>query len=837
MTQLNPSARRLSLRLRLARIAIVWERVWPACWPALGIVGTFAVLALLDLLPQLPGWAHASVLVVFALTFAAALLWAWRGPAGFGRLPDNLAARRRIERSSGLAHRPLQALSDRPSTPLDGAAAALWAAHQRRMAEASRRLRVGWPIAGLARRDPWGLRSVLVILLLLGVIDAGTDWSERFGRAFTPGLSGGPGAVATSFDIWITPPEYTGLAPQFLRAGATETVRVPTGSALLAQVHGGGSVPRLAIDRETREFEAVDKHNFRSQTTLSAGKTPGKTLSVTQGGTTLGQWSIAIIPDNPPEIAFTQPPKPTQRAALRLDFRTSDDYGVETVKAIIRRREGPADEGPIEIELPLPGLHLKDAEGTSYHDLSPHPWAGLPVTIRLTASDALNQLGESAPVEMNLPERNFTHPIARAVIDQRKELVKDPQSRLAVAEILGDLNTRPALYRDDTVVFLSLRLAQQRLRLNDDKEVIPAVVQLLWDTALRIEDGHMSVAERDLRRLQQELQDALAKGAPDEEIERLMSELRQALDRYLQALAQDMQQNPDREAQPVDPSKVITSRDLQRMLDKARELARSGARDQAREMLSQLQNMLENLRAAQPGQQQRGPSEAQQMMRGLHELMQRQQQLLDRSFRAQRQQGQPDRNGQQQRGQQNGQPGGEQDDAGQQGQMGEMGDAAGQQEGLRRMLGEMMRRLGDGMGDIPDPFGRAERAMRDAAGALQKGQPSDAIGPQTEALDQLQQAAREFAKQMQKQRGNGWGEPSDDEVGATDRQPRDRSERDPFGRPLSSNGTYDQSDVKIPDQGTLQKSREILDELRRRAGDRSRPVIELDYIERLLRRF
>jgi len=35
----------------------------------------------------------------------------------------------------------------------------------------------------------------------------------------------------------------------------------------------------------------------------------------------------------------------------------------------------------------------------------------------------------------------------------------------------------------------------------------------------------------------------------------------------------------------------------------------------------------------------------------------------------------------------------------------------------------------------------------------------------------------------------------------------------------------------------LQKSRQILDELRRRAGERSRPVIELDYIERLLKRF
>jgi len=57
------------------------------------------------------------------------------------------------------------------------------------------------------------------------------------------------------------------------------------------------------------------------------------------------------------------------------------------------------------------------------------------------------------------------------------------------------------------------------------------------------------------------------------------------------------------------------------------------------------------------------------------------------------------------------------------------------------------------------------------------------------------------------------------------------------GRPTSSNGTYDQSDIRIPDENTLQKSRQILDELRRRAGERSRPLIELDYIERLLRRF
>jgi uncharacterized protein (TIGR02302 family) len=831
---------RLAMRLRLARAALVWERVWPAAWPALCIAGAFLVLALSDVLPVLPGYAHAAVLALFALVFMTAAVWGVR-LARVGTWPDREMARRRIEVSSGLAHRPLQALTDRPSAALDDHGRLLWAAHQRRMAAAVRRLRVGWPIAGLAKRDPWGVRSVLAILLLLAAIDAGADWRDRAARALTPGFEGHAAAVAASFDLWLTPPEYTGLAPQFLRAGHNETVQVATGSVLLAHVHGGSTLPRLAIDAAAQDFTPVDKNNFRFETTL----TDGKQLILQQGHSVLGRWPIEIIPDNPPTIAFAQPPAPTPRSALRIDYKAADDYGIEAVKGVIRRQEGNPDE-TIELELPLPGVHLKEAAATSYHDLMPHLWAGLPVEIRLVATDARGQAGESQPVRMTLPERAFNHPIARAIIDQRKELAKDPNSAEAVAEILEDLNKRPALYRDDPVVFLGLRVAQQRLRGDGDKakdkEMITGVAQLMWDTALRIEDGNMSMAERDLRRLQQQLQEALAKGAPDAEIEKLMQELREALDRYLQALAQEMQQRqPNEQMQPIDPSRMVTGRDLQRMIDRAREMAKSGARDQARELLSQLQNMLENLRAARPGQmQQQGNGQAQQMMRDLQQMMQRQQQLLDKSFRARRQPGQPERGGQQQGQQQRGQTqqgdSGDQPDAGDEMGMGEMGDAAGQQEALRRMLGEMMRRLGEGIGDIPEPFGRAERSMRDAAGALQRGKPGEAIGPQTDALDQLQQAARDFAQQLQKRLGNGWGEPGD-EVGAADRSARDRIERDPLGRPMSNSGTYDQSDVKIPDENILQKSRQILDELRRRAGERFRPPIELDYIDRLLKRF
>src|SRR6266851_4375422 len=213
------SPRRLAARLRLARAALLWERVWPAAWPALCVLGGFAVLSLFDLLPWLPGAGHVGVLAGFGIAFVGAVAWGVRRRTGAALWNDPIAARRRIELASGLAHRPLQALADRPSAPLDRDAAGLWAAHRRRMEEAARRLRVGWPAAGVA-------------------------------RAFVPNFAGGAAAVAASFDLWLTPPEYTGLAPQFLRAGDTETVQVPTGSALLAQVHGGGAVPRLAIDGE-----------------------------------------------------------------------------------------------------------------------------------------------------------------------------------------------------------------------------------------------------------------------------------------------------------------------------------------------------------------------------------------------------------------------------------------------------------------------------------------------------------------------------------------------------------------------------------------------------------
>src|SRR5580700_6769928 len=91
MTDLLQGDRRFRIRLRLARAALVWEKVWPACWPALGVLGVALVLGLFDLLPLLPGIAHAAVLAALAIALIAAVAMAVRALVW----PAQSAARRR----------------------------------------------------------------------------------------------------------------------------------------------------------------------------------------------------------------------------------------------------------------------------------------------------------------------------------------------------------------------------------------------------------------------------------------------------------------------------------------------------------------------------------------------------------------------------------------------------------------------------------------------------------------------------------------------------------------------------------------------------------------------
>ncbi|HEY0419631.1 MAG TPA: DUF4175 family protein, partial [Acetobacteraceae bacterium] len=463
----------------------------------------------------------------------------------------------------------------------------------------------------------------------------------------------------------------------------------------------------------------------------------------------------------------------------------------------------------------------------------------------------------------------FRNPVARAIVEERRKLTLHPkQSREDVARSLSALSAHPDGFHGDIVVFLALRTAVARLMLDRTAEAVPALQKLLWDTALRVEDGQISIAERNLRDAQQALMEALNRNAPDAELKKLMDELQQAMNAFLDAMEQQMRDAMARGEQPPQmppdmQGRTLDRQDIQRMMDQMRQMAETGSRDAARQMLSQLQEMMENLRAGNMGQQQQD-NQAGQMMQELEKLTEQQRRLLDQTFRDAQsrnpppQDGQDDQDamqgdrGQQQPGQmgqqgqqqgrmpgqrpgqrrQQGQRGQQQGQQGQQGQGGQQGQqGAAQQQALRRQLGDLMRRLGEMGGDIPRPLGRAERAMRDAEQALGQNAPGAAVPPQTQALDELQQGLQSLAEQMAQQMMG----PNGQQGGQQPNRPG--KNRDPLGRPMPGNGNMDTETVQIPEQSDLQKAREILDELRRRSGEFSRPQIERDYIDRLLRRF
>ena len=829
------------VRLRLAQAAIAWERLWPALWPAVLTAGLFFAIALLDVLPGLPGWLHFALLVGFAAAFLVAL---GRGLRTF-RLPDLTAAARRLERDGGIQHRPLAALFDRPAGQNDAAGASLWRAHRQRLTAQLARLRLLPPRAGLARRDPLGFRAALILLLVIAAASAGTDWRGRLADAAQPDFALWARGAPPVLDLWITPPDYTGAPPSVLSVGtpATSTgdaapavatdaaepsppppLAVPEGSRVVAQLQGGRGAAMLVLGDRAAPFAIPEAGTQRAEGVIVTGDR----LAVLQDEEVIAEWPLAIIPDAAPQVTFAEPPAATERAALRLAYQANDDYGVTGVTAIIRRTDGGAglggfDGDRIELPLPLSGASPKAAQGSSYHDLAPHPWAGMAVEIHLEARDALDQRAQSETMAMVLPERDFKHPVARAIIAERKKLILTPDDRRGVARNLAAIGAIPETFDNDVVVSLALRSAHRRLMLDRDAKAADEVIDLLWDTALRVEDGGVAIAERELRAAQEALQEALAGDATDAEIERLMDELQRALDKFLAALAEQMMKNAENgELQPMDPNaQMLSPQDLKDLVERAREMAKTGAREAAQDLLAQLQEMLENLKAGQPmaGQGEGQQSEALEMLRDLDALARQQQELLDRSFRQSQQgQGQPQQ-GQQGQGQQG---------QGQPGSQGGEGDAA-LQEALRQGLGDVMRRFGEMTGDIPYPLGRAEREMKDAVDALRGGQPGEAIGPQGRALEELQQAGRAMAETLMQQFGNQPGQGNGEQQFTRG--------RDPLGRTEAGNGVIDTGEVAIPEEADLQRSREILDELHRRAGERQRPRVEQDYIDRLLRRF
>ncbi len=853
-------------KVRASKWALLFERLWPRLWLLIGAAGLFLLVSLLGVWSMLGNIAHIALLAAFGLAGLAALLFAVRV-----RFPTHEEAVRRIERVSGIPHRPASSYEDTITANADDArTTALWQAHRERLAKALSRLRVGKPHPRTDRVDPIALRA----LVLLGVIAlaglVGDSAADRIRSAFRFNT---PIAIVTArLDAWVTPPPYTDRPPVMLADGslrgmvkkseADALIQVPDNSVLVVRATGTGLLnPRLEV-----LAEGSDAAVFVEAQRPEAGKASRSASEVMElrqklvkparvrvlvSSTELARWTFDVIADNAPKISHAKDPMRTRRGSLRLNYTVEDDYGVvsgEVKLKKVAKQENPVDLGkawarpetlkgprlplerPPELKLRMPRKGSNEAQ--TYIDFGPHPWSGREVILTLEAKDVAGNIGRSAPIKMILPERHFEKPLARALVEQRRKLLEDSRYRSQVLRALEALTLEPEGFIDSPSIYLGLRTVYHSLRRDKTREGMKSVTDGLWDLALRIENGDLSEAEKAVREAQEKLADALEKGAPDAELQALMQQLREALNKYVDQLAKDAAKNEMAPPEGLDPeNKQMSQDDLQRMMENLENQALNGSREQAQRMLAELRDLLERL---QTGQMSRSEAErGQMMMKKLDELgdiVGQQQRLMDETFRQHRRQGQrgpragegtPDPNGR--RGQQQGQG-----QPGQQGRGQRQGQQAGQglsqqQRQLKEELGRLRREL-DKLGAGSPEFEDAQQAMENAERALKDDETGEALGEQGRALQQMRQGAKQMAEGMQKGGRSQYGQEGNEP-------------RDPLGRPQRYQGPQAGNSVRIPDEIDMQRAREILEELRRRSAEPLRPRLELDYFERLLRRF
>src|SRR5207244_12563332 len=129
----------LTQALQRAQYAIAWERAWPGFARILSVVGLFLVASWAGLWLVLPFLARAIGIGLFIVLALAALF-----PLSRFRWPTREEALSRLDRGTGIRHRPATALTDTLSTE-DPIAQALWRAQRQRTLAAIKRNAAGVP--------------------------------------------------------------------------------------------------------------------------------------------------------------------------------------------------------------------------------------------------------------------------------------------------------------------------------------------------------------------------------------------------------------------------------------------------------------------------------------------------------------------------------------------------------------------------------------------------------------------------------------------------------------------------------------------------------------------
>ncbi|MBX4335956.1 TIGR02302 family protein [Bartonella raoultii] len=787
-------------------LILSFERIWVRLLPFFLVLSFFCSLSWLGVFSILGYWPHLLLLLLIFFSAVGSLFFLIRF-----RFPTIKDVNLRLEKANNLKNQPLSVQTDHLYSENDkDFRAVIWREHQRRMAEQLYHLKTGFVSPNSAAFDPLALRALCFLLFICAFSFSFGSLGGRLSDAFDfrPIVD----EKLMRIDAWVTPPAYTGVAPIYLTKGEITQVTVPEGSDVVVRVVNGAGITVKAVSEKNAHKVLFSK---------KSEKTPWND-PIVQFETHLKypvdlfvssrhkqqQWHLQVIKDQPPTIHWVEKPGRILTGSLELQYELDDDYGVTKAFVEIEPLFNPHKKisslykAP-EIKLLLP----RGGKGRMrmVQDVSGHPWAGSKVKITLVAEDGFGQQSRSKTFVMTLPQRVFSNPVARAVSELRRLLALDASAKERVLDMLSALLVRPEEGIQNTTHFLVLQSAWTRLSLAEKEDELRNVVDYLWQITLGIEDNQIESVQKNLKQAQAALRDALRYGAPPAEIERLMADLRQAMDDYIHALAEEKQENRlsqnSKDSKSSGETPNLSEDTLDEKLNRIEEMAKMGSSLAAEQLLSEFEQLLDNLHVQK---QNGGKSESQsakmkQQMDQLGDLMRRQQEILNETHQLKTQQ---------------------------------HGDNASEEQGkslqkrqaeLQSELSKLEKELSEQGFEVSEAFKKAEEKMKSAQEALNHKNHQESIQNQSDVLGALREGAQSVLKEMREKL---------EKMGENKKTAP--SFEDPLGRSLSSKTNQEQKGVSTPQESDQMRTRQILEEIRKRLGKEHLSEEEKNYLERLL---
>lgn len=805
--------RQIRWPFRLTLMGLWAERLTHAFWPLSTLaLATLAALAFhLDKALTLEAWWFGLVSIV------GAGVWALIRAARSFRRPRRAEVLARMD--SRLKGRPLQALGDAQALGLaDADSRALWRAHLARMAERAAAATAVEPNLRLARADPYALRYVALTAFVMAVI-FGSIW--RLAGAVPAGT--GPEtalAAGPAWEGWAEPPFYTAKPRLYLNDQAAGALGLPEGTRLVIRLYG-------------QPGDLILSETVSGSTEPTPASSAEQAFVVTRSGRLAiegdagRKWQVEVIADRAPTVALQGEIGREADGRFKQGFKAGDDYGVTagavTIALDLSRVDrvfglmlDPETIAPVTLDLPMPIRgSRKDFAEVLKDDLSQSILANLPVTMTWSVTDAAAHVFAAEPVALTLPGRRFFDPLAAAVVEMRRDLMWNRANAPRVVQVMKAITARPEDLIRNQRAYLRLRVLIRDL---DKKQALltapdrDAMAVELWAIALMIEEGDLTSALERLQRAQDRLDQAIKRGASPEEIQELMDEMRQALNNYLNQLAEQQGEQGQQNAQNGGPQMSMSADQLQQMFDKLQELMEQGKTAEAAELMEQLRQFMENMQVTQGQGGQGGPGS--QAMKDLQGTLRDQQKLSDDAFRDL------------QDGQEGNKPG-------QDGQEGK--SLSERQKDLARQLDDLNRN-----GNLPGPgsekgetgrreLGRAGEAMDDAERALREGDLPGALDRQAEAMDAMREGMRNFGEALAENQQDSQPGQSRTAEGTPDARGLD-----PLGREPGNAMRIGSDENLLQGEDVYRRAQELLDEIRKRAGDAGRSEAERGYLERLL---